>query len=140
MCIGTPKVPKPTPVIERQPYKDPVPRSALLAANPDVQRLANMGVVGSAQGDLTTASTTKRVALGGDQQLAPVLGGSPTGGVTTPSTPDTSPVGVGGGNLAAGGNPTKKKFNNAGAYVASMIANTLGPDAKAKLAQRMNAY
>ena len=72
MCTSKPKIPTPAPVIERQPYKDPVSRASLAPAGAsDRMRRAMMGVLTSAQGVKGPASTTKRVKLGGDQNLAP---------------------------------------------------------------------
>jgi len=103
MCLSTPKVPKPTPVIERQPYKDPVSRASLSSGDPDARRRMIAGVATSAQGDTSTASTTRRVALGGDQVLAPVLGSGPsTGGApAAPVTPGPTVVPQTGGGASA---------------------------------------
>ena len=71
MCMSKPKVPAPTPVIERQPYKN-APSRASLSSGMDRPRQIP-GVVTSARGVLEPASTTKRVMMGGDQQINPLL-------------------------------------------------------------------
>lgn len=119
MCTSKPKIPTPAPVIERQAYKDPASRESLTGANPDRVRRAMMGVMTSAQGVKGPASTTKRVKLGGDQNLAPgfssansngaqSVGGAPPAPVPVlaVSNPITSikPAGISGGGFRFAGN------------------------------------
>ena len=90
MCVSKPKVPTPTPVIERQAYKSAPSRASLGTDNNESRRRMIAGVATSAQGVTEAASTTKRVRTGGDQQLNPSLGG-------TGATPDlivAAPVSV----------------------------------------------
>lgn len=94
MCPSKPKVPKPTPVIQRQAYRSPPPRSSVGSGTDRQRRIP--GVVTSTQGDTSTASTTRN-AMGGDQQLSPSIGGgngasvgaapAPTGGVVVTLPP-----------------------------------------------------
>lgn len=86
MCASDPPdMPEPEPVIERQPYKEPVSRDQL-SSGKDMsakRRRALMGVVTSVRGVTGPASTTAdpaaapsagRQKTGGDQTLLPDLG------------------------------------------------------------------
>lgn len=83
MCTSKPKIPAPTPVIERQAYKSAPSRESLSSGNdPNARRRALAGVETSARGVLEPASTTRRVRAGGDQDILPVFGSAPS----TPAT------------------------------------------------------
>jgi len=77
MCVARrPRVPAPTPVIERQAYKNAPSRDSLASDDPDARRRKLAGVETSAQGVTEAASTTRRTKAGGDQTLMPTLGGA----------------------------------------------------------------
>lgn len=102
MCTSKPKVPKATPVVQRQPYKNAPSRESLASGtDPNTLRRLIAGVATSAQGDTSQASTTKRSQFGGDQVLAPLLG---TGeGMGAPGAPAPSgALPAGGGTASAG--------------------------------------
>lgn len=93
-------MPAPTPVIERQPYKNAPSRASLgsMSGGSDFTRFIP-GIVTSPRGILEPASTTKRVMAGGDQLVNPLLGGagpSPTvltpGGSASPAPAPTVPL------------------------------------------------
>ena len=74
MCMSKPKAPAyapppaPEPIIERQAYKDPTPRSALATDDTERRRRMIMGVMTSPRGVGIPASTTKpkqAAAVGG---------------------------------------------------------------------------
>lgn len=76
MCMSKPKAPSysappapaPEPIIERQAYKDPTPRSALATDDTERRRRMIMGVMTSPRGVGIPASTTKpkqAAAVGG---------------------------------------------------------------------------
>lgn len=91
MCTSKPKIPAPTPVIERQAYKSPVSRASLSSGtDPNARRRLIAGVATSAQGVLEPASTTRRVKVGGDTPMMPSLGGSPSSTGTAAPAPATS--------------------------------------------------
>lgn len=96
MCMSRPKVPAPTPVIERQPYKNAPSRGSLSADDNGQRRRQLSGVATSAQGILEAASTTKRVKMGGDQLLNPSIGGP---GAAAGTILDTAPVSPGAGTV-----------------------------------------
>lgn len=110
MCTSTPKVPKPTPVIERQAYRSPAPRESL--GSPDAigaRRRKMAGIETSALGVTDPASTTRNV-LGG-APLSPSIGGgggSPVtpGSVATQPAPIPTPVSQ--PNTNTSGAPKKK--------------------------------
>lgn len=92
MCTSKPKIPAPTPVIERQAYRNPSPRESV-AGGPDAaaRRRRVAGMATSSQGDTSQASTTRRVKMGGDDPLTATLGGGGAS-VTTPA-PSPDPAG-----------------------------------------------
>lgn len=95
MCMSRPKVPAPTPIVERQAYKTAPSRSSLYGGNSEARRRTIAGVVTSAQGLLEPASTTKRVMAGGDQIINPVIGGSgpsPTAVLPAPAASSAGPT------------------------------------------------
>lgn len=122
MCMSRPKVPAPTPVIERQPYKTAPSRASLSGDNNESRRRMIAGVATGAMGLLEPASTTKKVRAGGDQQINPVIGGSgPSPAVApvssaAPSGP-TQGVQTGGGGSRGGLGTTRPSD----LYVPSMI-------------------
>ena len=91
MCVSKPKIPAPTPVVERQPYKNAPSRESLGGAGFDENRRRMIaGIATSAQGVASPASTTKRVMAGGDQQLMPLLAAQaslPSTGAPSPTAP-----------------------------------------------------
>lgn len=118
MCTSKPKVPKAAPVIQRQAYKSPAPRESLSSgdASAGASRRRIPGLATSAQGDASTASTT-RSAFGGDA-INPVIGGG--GGASTVSAPPAigavvSPVTAAVQAYAANrAKPMRTKFGNLG--------------------------
>lgn len=95
MCMSKPKVPTPTAVIERQPYKNAPSRASLASGDSEMRRRMIAGIATSAQGVPSAASTTKRVMAGGDQVLAPVLtsgGSNPTAVLPSPDPVSTGPT------------------------------------------------
>ena len=121
MCLSAPKVPAPTPVIQRQAYKDPVARGSLASGlDPNAYRRMIAGVATSAQG-IGPESTTRRVLAGGDQVLAPVLGGGPASGSVTPA-PIASGGGPAQGGQTGGAGVKKNKPNGA---LAAFLANNI---------------
>lgn len=89
--MSKPKVPTPTAVIERQPYKNAPSRASLSSGGDgEMRRRMIAGIATSAQGVPGPASTTKRVMAGGDQVLAPVLSGAGSN-----PTAVSDPVGAG---------------------------------------------
>lgn len=93
MCVSKPKIPTPTPVVERQAYKNAPSRGSLSTGDSEARRRLIAGVATSAQGVTSPASTTKRVRAGGDQNVTPVLGGAPsTGGVIEAGGGSTGPT------------------------------------------------
>lgn len=103
MCVSKPKVPKPTPVVERQAYKSAPSRDSLSSGtDPSLRQRMIAGVATSARGVLEPASTTNRSQFGGDQVLAPLLsGGGAGGGFGAPAPSGAVPSG-GGASIAAG--------------------------------------
>ena len=98
MCASKPKVPAPTPVIERQPYKNAPSRESLSSGLDRPRQIA--GVVTSARGVLEPASTTKRVMMGGDQQINPTLSAPASSGTILTTSPGPSaPAATTGGSL-----------------------------------------
>jgi len=85
MCVSKPKIPAPTPVIERQAYKNAPSRASLASDDNETRRRAIAGILTSAQGVGEQSSTTKRVRAGGDQNINPIIGGG--GGSVTPAAP-----------------------------------------------------
>lgn len=96
MCVSKPKIPTPTPVVERQAYKNAPSRASLSSGDSEARRRLIAGVATSAQGVQNPASTTKRVRAGGDQPLGSVLGGAPSSGTIVPE-----PAASGGATTAA---------------------------------------
>lgn len=101
MCVSKPKVPAPTPVVERQEYKNAPSRASLASDSSADRRRLIPGIATSAQGVTTQASTTKRVKAGGDQQINPVLGGSGSSGPSVVETGGGAPSPVRGGQNKA---------------------------------------
>lgn len=111
MCLGSPKVPQPAPVVERQAYKTPAAFDSYSSQTDlDARRRMIAGVVTGSQGDASVASTTKNpqpnqalgggVAndqIGGGSTSAPgsLLGGGGSAGAALPSP--TAPTKLKGG-------------------------------------------
>ena len=124
MCLSTPKVPAPTAVIQRQAYKDPVSRGSLASGlDPNAYRRMIAGVATSAQG-IGPESTTRRVLAGGDQVLAPVLGGGPASGSVTPA-----PIASGGGPAQGGQTGAGAKKRGLSSALAGVIYSRFGQQA-----------
>jgi hypothetical protein len=95
MCTSKPKIPAPTPVIERQAYRSPAPREGVSSGDPSRRRRI-AGMATSPQGLTSEASTTRRVRMGGDDPLNPTLGGSSSapnpGSIIVPPVEPVTPV------------------------------------------------
>ena len=91
MCVSKPKIPTPTPVVERQAYKNAPSRGSLSTGDSEARRRLIAGVATSAQGVAGPASTTKRVMAGGDTPMGAVLGGAPSIGAIAVDAPSLTP-------------------------------------------------
>lgn len=97
--MSKPKIPTPTPVVERQAYKSAPTRASL--ASPGGSTRPSMGAAVAA-GLANPASTTRRVLAGGDQQLMPALGGQASSGAESILTDlPTAPIASGQPNPAS---------------------------------------
>lgn len=124
MC-SKPKVPAPTAVIERQPYKSPNTREALAGGGDnEARRRLIAGIATSARGLTEPASTTKRVRAGGDAPIMPLMGGgsaSTTGAAPAPA-PSPAPVAATPAAVAAAVRPKPRVALGAGGMARNIAA------------------